>query len=163
MLFVCHPKILHKQCFQFLLGVKMAPREAENNVMQNVGGDKQRALWYVMVLNCSGQLKNAFALVCRRLLFSSLHRNFLSSLKLKNFNFFGKRWIFVRTERKFEEIPLLENLLISPNPSLKITFNHSVESENDWIYHVSKNRELSSHVWRDESRLEKSKIGLYFI
>ena len=52
MLFVCHPKILHKQCFQFLLGVKMAPREAENNVIQNVGGDKQRALWYVMVLNC---------------------------------------------------------------------------------------------------------------
>ena len=87
MLFVCHPKILHKQCFQFLLGVKMAPREAENNVMQNVGGDKQRALWYVMVLNCRGQLKNAFALACRRLLFPSLHRNFLSSLKLKNFNF----------------------------------------------------------------------------
>ena len=56
----------------------MAPREAENNVMQNVGGDKQRALWYVMVLNCRGQLKNAFALVCRRLLFPSLHRNFLS-------------------------------------------------------------------------------------
>ena len=22
MLFVCHPKILHKRCFQFLLGVK---------------------------------------------------------------------------------------------------------------------------------------------
>ena len=87
MLFVCHPKILHKQCFQFLLGVKMAPREAENNVMQNVGGDKQRALWYVMVLNCRGQLKNAFALACRRLLFPSLHRIFLSSLKLKNFNF----------------------------------------------------------------------------
>ena len=28
---VCHPKILHKHCFQFLLGVKMAPRETENN------------------------------------------------------------------------------------------------------------------------------------
>ena len=25
----------------------------------------------------------------------------------------------MRTERKFEEIPLLENVLISPNPSLK--------------------------------------------
>ena len=49
MLFVCHPKILHKQCFQFLLGVKMAPREAENNVMQNVGvTDKEHygMLWY---------------------------------------------------------------------------------------------------------------------
>ena len=31
MFFVCHPKILHKHCFQFLLGVKMAPRETENN------------------------------------------------------------------------------------------------------------------------------------
>ena len=109
----------------------MAPREAENNAYAKCWGDKQRALWYVMVLNCSGQLKNAFPLACRRLLFPSLHRNFLSSLKLKNFNFFGKRWIFVRTERKFEEIPLLENLLISPNLSLKINFSHSVESEND--------------------------------
>ena len=27
MLFVCHPKILHKHCLQFLLEVKMAPRE----------------------------------------------------------------------------------------------------------------------------------------
>ena len=31
MLFVCHPKILHKHCLQFLLGVEMAPRETENN------------------------------------------------------------------------------------------------------------------------------------
>ena len=29
MLFVCHPKFLHKHCLQFLLGVKMAPRETE--------------------------------------------------------------------------------------------------------------------------------------
>ena len=35
MLFVCHPKILHKYCLQFLLGVKMAPRETENNVYSN--------------------------------------------------------------------------------------------------------------------------------
>ena len=53
------------------------------------------------------------------------------SLKLKNFKFRWKRSIFVRTERQFEEIPLLENLLISPNLSLKINFSHSVESEND--------------------------------
>ena len=31
MVFVCHPKILHKHCLRFLLGVKMAPREIENN------------------------------------------------------------------------------------------------------------------------------------
>ena len=56
MLFVCHPKILHKQCLQFLLGVKMAPRETENNAYAKFWGDKQRALWYVMgfsgVVNC---------------------------------------------------------------------------------------------------------------
>ena len=66
------------------------------------------------------------------------------SLKPKNFNFFGKRWIFVRTERQFEEIPLLENLLISPNPSLKITVNHSAENENDWTYDISKNENYAA-------------------
>ena len=37
MLFVCHPKILHKHCLQFLLGVKMAPRETENNTYAKFG------------------------------------------------------------------------------------------------------------------------------
>ena len=31
MLYVCHPQILHNHCLQFLLGVKMAPRETEDN------------------------------------------------------------------------------------------------------------------------------------
>ena len=51
MLFVSYPKILYKHCFQFLLGVKMAPREMENNASANFWGDKQRALWYVMVFS----------------------------------------------------------------------------------------------------------------
>ena len=34
MLFVCHPKFLHKHCLQFLLGVKMAPRETEKKKIQ---------------------------------------------------------------------------------------------------------------------------------
>ena len=51
MLFVCHPKILHKHCLQFLSGVKMAPRETENNAYAKFWGDKQRALWYVMVFS----------------------------------------------------------------------------------------------------------------
>ena len=51
MLFVCHPKILHKHCFQLLLGVKMAPRETENNSYAKFWDDKQRALWYVMVFS----------------------------------------------------------------------------------------------------------------
>ena len=45
------PKILHKHCLQFLLGVKMAPRETENNAYSNFWGDKQRALWCVMVFS----------------------------------------------------------------------------------------------------------------
>ena len=38
MLFVCHPKILHKHCLQFLLGVKMAPRETQKNTFNNQNG-----------------------------------------------------------------------------------------------------------------------------
>ena len=56
MFFVCRPQILPKHCLQFLLGVKMAPRETENNAYAKFLGDKQRALWYVMafsgVVNC---------------------------------------------------------------------------------------------------------------
>ena len=37
MLFVCHPKILHKHCLQFLLGVKMAPRELKTMLIQSFG------------------------------------------------------------------------------------------------------------------------------
>ena len=51
MLFVCNPKILHKHCLQFLLRAKMAPREIENNAYAKFWGDKQRALWYVMVFS----------------------------------------------------------------------------------------------------------------
>ena len=50
-LFVCHPKVLHKHCLQCLLGVKMAPRETANNVYAKCWGDKQRALWYVVVFS----------------------------------------------------------------------------------------------------------------
>ena len=51
MLFVCHPKILHKHRLQFLLGVKMARRETENNAYAKFWDDKQRVLWYVMVFS----------------------------------------------------------------------------------------------------------------
>ena len=51
MLFVCHPKILHKHCFQFLLGPFKLPRETEDNAYAKFWGDKQRALWYVMVFS----------------------------------------------------------------------------------------------------------------
>ena len=51
MLFVCHPKILRKHCLQFLLGVKLAPRETENIAYAKFWGDKQRSLWYVMIFS----------------------------------------------------------------------------------------------------------------
>ena len=51
MLFVCHPKILHKHCLQFLLGDEMALRETENNAYAKFWDDKQRELWYVMVFS----------------------------------------------------------------------------------------------------------------
>ena len=51
MLFVCHPKMLHKDYFQLLLGVEMAVRETENNPYAKFWGDNQRALWYVMVFS----------------------------------------------------------------------------------------------------------------
>ena len=47
----CQPKILLKHCLQFLLGVKMAARETENKAYAKSLGDKQRALWYVMVFS----------------------------------------------------------------------------------------------------------------
>ena len=51
MLFVCHPESLHRHCLHFLLGVKMASRETENNANAKFWGGKQRALWYVMVFS----------------------------------------------------------------------------------------------------------------
>ena len=51
MLFVWHPEIFHKYCLPFLLGVKITRRETENNAYAKFWGDKQRALWYVMVFS----------------------------------------------------------------------------------------------------------------
>ena len=51
MLFACHPKILHKRCLLFLLGVQMTPRETEINAYAEFWGDKRRVLWYVMVFS----------------------------------------------------------------------------------------------------------------
>ena len=52
MLFVSHPQILHKHGLQFLLGVKMAQRKAEDNIYAKFWGDKQRILygmlWYFL-------------------------------------------------------------------------------------------------------------------
>ena len=44
MLFVFHHKILHKHCLQFLLGVKMVPRETENNAYAKFGGCQTKSI-----------------------------------------------------------------------------------------------------------------------
>ena len=43
------PQILHKHCFQFLLGPFELPRETEDNAYTKFWSDKRRVLWYVMV------------------------------------------------------------------------------------------------------------------
>ena len=52
MLFVCHPKSLHKHCFQFQLGPFLKlPREIEDNAYAKFWGNKKRALRYVTVFS----------------------------------------------------------------------------------------------------------------
>ena len=51
MLFVCHPKILHKHCLQFLLGVKKAQDKLKTMLMQNFGVTNKEyygMLWYFL-------------------------------------------------------------------------------------------------------------------
>ena len=51
MLFVFRPQNLHWHSFQFLLGVKMAPRETEKNAYAKFWGtNKERGgmLWYFL-------------------------------------------------------------------------------------------------------------------
>ena len=66
MLFVCHSKILHKHCLQFLLGVKMAPRETENIYGYAKFGvtnqEQYGMLWYFLEwsIGRSGQTKDTF-------------------------------------------------------------------------------------------------------
>ena len=50
MLFVCHPKTCISIVFSFSWG-HFLPREIEDNAYAKFWGDKQRALWYVMVLS----------------------------------------------------------------------------------------------------------------
>ena len=51
MLFVCHSNIWHKHCLKFLLGVKMAPRENENNAYAKFGVTNKEhygMFWYFL-------------------------------------------------------------------------------------------------------------------
>ena len=63
MLFDCRLKILHKHCLQFLLGVKMAPRETENNAYAKFWGDKQKSIMVCYGIFWSGQLHDDIILL----------------------------------------------------------------------------------------------------
>ena len=70
MLFVYHPKILHKHCLHFLLGVKMAPRETENNAYAKFGVTNKEhygMLWYFLEWSIR-TASNFIALTTSRLL-----------------------------------------------------------------------------------------------
>ena len=63
MLFVCHSKILHKRCLKFLLGVKMAPRETENNAYAKFGVTNKEhygMLWYFLEWSISSCFSCAY-------------------------------------------------------------------------------------------------------
>ena len=51
-IFVLQPKAFHNHCFQFLLGLRIVPRETENNGYAKRrkrgggGGGTKRLLWY---------------------------------------------------------------------------------------------------------------------
>ena len=51
MLFVCYPKILHNQCFQFLLGLKWPQEKLKTMLKQNFGVTNKEhygMLWYIL-------------------------------------------------------------------------------------------------------------------
>ena len=108
MLFVCHPKILHKYCLQFLLRVKMARRETENNAYAKFWGDKQRALWYVMVfsgvVNCFGLLICSFLSKLSRRNRHRRTRNFLPGRAVNHLpkKIFQVAQIFTKASRRNE-------------------------------------------------------------
>ena len=51
MFFVYNLKIWNKQRFQILLGPFQLPRETKVNAYAKFWDDKQRALWYIMVVS----------------------------------------------------------------------------------------------------------------
>ena len=94
MLFVYHSKILHNHCLQFLLGVKMASRETENNAYAKFWGDKQRALWYVMVFSgVVNYAKRRFGIL-RRLFMSKGRIGRCKQVKRVKWCLIGLRLIF---------------------------------------------------------------------
>ena len=103
------------------------------------------------------QIKKRFCFSLQTPLISFDGQELPVSLKLKNFKFRWKRSILVWTERQFFRNTIVRNFAHIAKPKLQKKFQSlSWKRERlNFNIHTSKNRELSSHFWRDESRLEK--------
>ena len=64
MLFDCHPKILHKHCFQFLMGVKW-PQEKLKTMLMQTFGVTNKEIMVCYGIFWSGQLLDKFILHTR--------------------------------------------------------------------------------------------------
>ena len=71
MLFVWHPKILRKHCFEFLLGVKMA-QEKRKQCLYKILGWQTKSIVVCYGIFCSGQYNNIINVVPRVFSYSSL-------------------------------------------------------------------------------------------
>ena len=56
--FVCPPKILHKHCLYFLLGLTMISKETGNNVYAKFWVDKQSIMVFFVLANKQGRERN---------------------------------------------------------------------------------------------------------
>ena len=78
MLFVCHPKVLHKHCFQFLLGVKMALTETENNAFCKIMGLQTKSIMVCYGIFWSGQLALLLTIITNTVSFGSVPGQWLN-------------------------------------------------------------------------------------
>ena len=91
MLFVCHSKILHKHCFQFLLGVKMAPRETENNAYAKFGvtnKEHYEMLWYFLEWSIGIARRMILAIVTSREIYQQ-------AKLFRGFKWYDRRYVFI--------------------------------------------------------------------
>ena len=69
--FVCHPNILHEHCLQVLLGIKMTPKETENNAYANFLGSQTKSIMICYGIFRSGQFVGLIVCICAICLLTS--------------------------------------------------------------------------------------------
>ena len=98
LLFVWHPKILHKHCLQFLLGVKMAPRETENNAYSNFWGWQTKSIMVCYGIFWSGQLQTT-SFVFKAFIWWSTQADFHLIIFLRTVNLTGAKGKVLRIQQ----------------------------------------------------------------